>query len=168
MLKLLIEIWFAAHESLNSRPTSKPTVRVKGIWSKSVSWDQFYRVFQMWFVSWHASKGVTRGARGDRIPRAPNRYGSAKPLRGRRMTAEGAEKSQQYHKYTIQYSTFADFRFEHGGVKLASCPGRHLNSLRPCTQVRSLHCCWQATLKKTFSRTFHYFRFCLKQSISLN
>ena len=24
-------------------------------------------------------------------------------------------------------------RFEHGGVKLASCPGRHLTSLRPCS-----------------------------------
>jgi len=23
------------------------------------------------------------------------------------------------------------FRFEHGGAKLASCPGRHLSSLRP-------------------------------------
>jgi len=25
-----------------------------------------------------------------------------------------------------------DFRFERGGSKLASCPGRHLTSLRPC------------------------------------
>jgi len=25
-----------------------------------------------------------------------------------------------------------DLRFEHGGAKLASCPGRHLTSLRPC------------------------------------
>jgi len=24
-----------------------------------------------------------------------------------------------------------DLRFEHGGAKLASCPGRHLTSLRP-------------------------------------
>jgi len=25
-----------------------------------------------------------------------------------------------------------DLRFEHGSTKLASCPGRHLTSLRPC------------------------------------
>jgi len=25
-----------------------------------------------------------------------------------------------------------DLRFEHGGAKLASCPGRHLTTLRPC------------------------------------
>jgi len=31
-----------------------------------------------------------------------------------------------------------DLRFEHGDDKLASCPGRHLTSLRPCH-----HCCSQ-------------------------
>jgi len=28
-----------------------------------------------------------------------------------------------------------DLKFEHGGAKLASCPGRCLTSLRPCTLV---------------------------------
>jgi len=28
-----------------------------------------------------------------------------------------------------------DLKFEHGGAKLVSCPGRHLTSLRPCTVV---------------------------------
>jgi len=27
-----------------------------------------------------------------------------------------------------------DLRFEHGGAKLASCPGRHLTSLHPCSR----------------------------------
>ena len=29
-----------------------------------------------------------------------------------------------------------DLKFEHGGAKRASCPGRCLTSLRPCTVVR--------------------------------
>ena len=53
---------------------------------------------------------------------------------------QGAEKSQQRHKYfLLQYNTFASERpqFEHGGAKLASCPGPHLNSLRPYLQDTS-------------------------------
>jgi len=34
----------------------------------------------------------------------------AESLRGRRITAEGAEKSQHCHKYFIQYSSFASER----------------------------------------------------------
>jgi len=44
------------------------------------------------------------------------------------MTAEGAEKSQQCHKYFLQYTVHLlpkSLRFEHAGAKLASCPGRH-------------------------------------------
>jgi len=37
-----------------------------------------------------------------------------------------AEKSQQCRKYFLQYS-----KFEHGGAKLASCPGRHRTQVRP-------------------------------------
>jgi len=34
-----------------------------------------------------------------------------------------------------------DLRFEHGGAKLASCPGRRLTSLRPCSYVLCFsHC----------------------------
>jgi len=32
-----------------------------------------------------------------------------------------------------------DLRFEHGGAKLASCPGRHLNSLRPWDRITFLY-----------------------------
>jgi len=31
-----------------------------------------------------------------------------------------------------------DLKFEHGGAKLASCPGRHLISLRPCVSYFNL------------------------------
>ena len=45
----------------------------------------------------------------------------------------GAEKSQQRHKYFLQYSTIAPERpqVRTWGTKLASCPGRHLTSIRP-------------------------------------
>ena len=68
------------------------------------------------------TQGRNEGGKGGIIPRAPNHCGVA-------------EKSQQRHKYFLQNSTFApkDLRFEHGGDKLASCPGRYLTSLRPCS-----------------------------------
>ena len=50
------------------------------------------------------------------------------------MTA-GAPKSPINVGSTFFYAVYLlpkDLRFEHGGVNLASCPGRHLNSLRPC------------------------------------
>jgi len=32
-----------------------------------------------------------------------------------------------------------DLRFEHGGAKLATCPGRHQTALRPCSCPAMLH-----------------------------
>jgi len=78
-------------------------------------------VFRMWpELLLLTARGVTRGSRGHNFP-------GAESLCGRR-------KSQQCHKYFLQYRTFASerLRFEHGRVKLASCPGRHLSSLRRC------------------------------------
>jgi len=46
------------------------------------------------------------GKRGT-IPWAPIHYVAAGSLQGRRITAGGAEKSQQCHKYFLQYSKFA-------------------------------------------------------------
>jgi len=56
----------------------------------------------------------------------------AESLQGTPNDCEGAEKSQQCHMYAyfLQYSAFG-CKFEHGGAKLASCPGHHLTSLRP-------------------------------------
>jgi len=44
------------------------------------------------------------------------------------------QKSQQCHKYFLQYSTFASARpqVRTWGAKFCSCPGRHLTSLCPC------------------------------------
>jgi len=45
----------------------------------------------------------------------------------------GAEKSQQCHKYCLQYSTFPSWRrqIRTWGLQPYSCPRRHLTSLRP-------------------------------------
>ena len=93
------------------------------------------------------ARGVTK--RGT-IPREPIHYGGAESLRGRRITDGGAEKSQQCHKYFLQYSKFAfkrsqayhrgaklrpwGRRFDQGGAEFVFCPGRHLTSLRPWCQ----------------------------------
>jgi len=52
------------------------------------------------------ARGVTRGERGHNYPGA-SYYGGAESLREGRITAEGAEKFQQCHKYFLQYTTFA-------------------------------------------------------------
>jgi len=69
-----------------------------------------------------AKPGRNDGGKGATIPQATNHYG-------------GTEKSQQSHKYFLFFSILhllsKNLRFEHGGAKLASCPGRHLTSLRP-------------------------------------
>jgi len=68
---------------------------------------------------------------GGAILRAPSHYGVDESLR--RMAVWGAENSQQCYKYFLQIAHLPpkDLRLEHGDAKLASCPGRHLTSLRP-------------------------------------
>jgi len=70
---------------------------------------------------------------GGHIARAPNHYGDAESLWISPNAGGGAEKSQQRHKHFLQYSEFASERYQvrTWGAKLASCPGRHLASLRP-------------------------------------
>jgi len=60
-------------------------------------------------------QGRNEGGKGRTIPRAPIHYGGAESLRGRRITAGGTEKSQQCHKYFLQYSKCA---FERAPVRL--------------------------------------------------
>jgi len=78
-------------------------------------------------------RGVTKGGKGSATHRAPNHYGGAKSLWGRRMTAGGAESPNNVTSTFFNTVHFLpkDLRFEPGGAKLASCPGRHLTSLRP-------------------------------------
>jgi len=77
-------------------------------------------------------EGVTRGARGAQFPGRRITMGAPNYCGRRRMTARSPKSPN------IVTSTFfntvhllpKDLRFEHGGAKLASCPGRHLTSLR--------------------------------------
>jgi len=74
-------------------------------------------------------QGRDKGGQGGTIPQAPNHY-----YGGRRMTA-AALKSPSNVTITFFNTVHLlpkDLKFEHGGAKFASCPGRHLISLRPC------------------------------------
>ena len=77
-------------------------------------------IFNAKSVVLNRRQGHNEGGKGTQSPR-------------RRITAGGAEKSQKCHKHFLQYSAFPSERpqVEHGGAKFASCPGRHLTSLRP-------------------------------------
>ena len=91
-------------------------------------------------------RGVTRGSEGGRNSL------DVESLWGRQITAGGAEWLQWARKsHNNVTSTFfntvhllpKDISFEHGGTELASCPGRHLTSLRP----------WFNLFRKTFAAT---------------
>ena len=74
-----------------------------------------------------SARGVTKGGRGVTIPRATNHNGDAESLRGARKSPNSAVSSS----FNTVDLLPKDLRFEHRGAKLASCPGRHLTSLRP-------------------------------------
>jgi len=65
-------------------------------------------------------QGRNLGGKDDTVPRSPNH-------------CDGAEKSQNVT--STSFSTVnlrpKELRFEQVGATLASCPGRHLTSLRP-------------------------------------
>jgi len=65
------------------------------------------------------------------------------------MIAEGAEKSQQCHKYS-----FKDVRFDHRGAKLVSCTGRHPTSFGHCFLLNlhrlSKNCQLQDVIKEQY------------------
>jgi len=65
-------------------------------------------------------QGLNEGGKGAQFP-------------GRRITAGGAEKSQQCHKYFFQYTTFASERAQvrTPGAKLAFCPAGPANLVTP-------------------------------------
>ena len=86
---------------------------------------------------------VTRGRKGGTIPRAPNHCGDAEMFQQCLIVI--STLFQQCH---IVISTLFNTlhllrkysRFEYGGAKLASCPGRHLTSLRTCTVMNTSLC----------------------------
>jgi len=80
-----------------------------------------------------AAGGVTRGVKGAHFP-------GRRVTMWRQITVGGAEWLRGAPKSPNDVtSTFfntvhllpKDLSFEHGGAKLASCPGRHSTSLRP-------------------------------------
>jgi len=70
---------------------------------------------------------------GGAITRAPNHFGGAEILRGRRMIAGTPKNPNNVTRTFFNAVHFLPevLRFENGGAKLASCPGRNLTSLRP-------------------------------------
>jgi len=71
------------------------------------------------------ARGITRGE-GGAIPRAPSPMGGAKSLR-----APPSPNNVTSTFFNAVHLLPKDLNCEHGGAKLASCPGRHLTSLRP-------------------------------------
>jgi len=65
------------------------------------------------------TRGVTVESKGGTIPRTPNHHGA--PKSPNNVTGTFFNTIHLLRKD----------RFEHGGAKLASFPGRHLTSLRP-------------------------------------
>jgi len=82
-----------------------------------------------------------RSARGAQFPGRWITAGGYEWLRGATNDCGGRRKVATMSQVlsSIQYICFQkDHRIEHGGAKLASCPGRHLTSLRPWRQCS---CC---------------------------
>jgi len=98
-------------------------------------------------------RGVTKGGKVGTIPRASNHCRGAQSLWGRRITAGGVWKSQQYHTYFLQWSTFASERHQvrTWGAKLASGLGSHLTSLCPWwfikIDLKQIYCSYSCTQK---------------------
>jgi len=70
--------------------------------------------------------------KGGAIPRAtPNHCGAAEWVRG----APKSPNNVTSIFFNTVHVLLKDLSFEHGGAKFASCPGRHLASLRPCPMV---------------------------------
>jgi len=108
------------------------------LWISAVGYISYQCIFYVVLSkTTQTSKGIRRGGgKGDTTPRAPSHYGGAKLLRG----ASESPNNVASTFFNVVYLLPKDLKFEHGGAKLASCPGRrrHLTSLRPYKQVKSL------------------------------
>jgi len=78
------------------------------------------------------SRGVMKG-QGGANTRGPNHSGGADILRGRRMIAGTPKNANNVTRtfFNTVHLLPEVLRFENGGAKLASCPGRNLTSLHP-------------------------------------
>jgi len=83
--------------------------------------------FSIWLGRGNYAQGRNDGEEGGIIPRAPYHCG------GRQMSAGSRKRPNNFTStfFNTVYFLPKDLRCEHGGAKLASCPGRRLSSLRP-------------------------------------
>jgi len=77
---------------------------------------------------------VTRVARWAQFPGCQITMGAPNHCSGRRKSLNNVASTF----FNAVYLLPKDLRFEHGGAKLASCPGRCLTSLRPCLHQSDL------------------------------
>ena len=113
-----------------------------------VCWTQWKALPKTFFGH---NQGRNEGGKGGTIPWAPIRYGGAESLQGRRISAEAAESPNnvtstffntanllsnelRFHYGGAKLRLWGRW-FDHGGAKLVFCPGRHLTSLRPWSQL---------------------------------
>jgi len=97
-------------------------------------------------------QGRNEGGKGVTIPRVPNHAG------GRQMTAGDAEKSQQSHKYFLQYSTFATGRpqVRKWGRQTCFLPRAPSNLVAPLLLICCTVCAkaTEGSDKSTFSKLY--------------
>ena len=121
--------------------------------SKSLFWSFKVNIFLwIWFTSfaiivsdyttYSRMQGRSDGGeRGCNSPGAESLWERQIAVRGAEWFLGRAKKSQQCHRqaYFLQYNSFASERpqFRTWGTKLASCPGRHLTSWRPCKNAKN-------------------------------
>jgi len=94
-------------------------------------------------------RGVTMGRKGGIIPRAPNH------CVGRQMSAGSPKSPNSFTRTFCNTLHFLpkDLRCKHGGAKLASCPGRHLTSLRPWMSLLQFN---NKIIKQTIDNLFQF------------
>jgi len=125
--KLYEETWNAA-SNLPWQSVSNPCRIVfencRCSWNRS-SWRSHLKIClfsENFLIVIAHHQGHNDGGQGGIIPLAPNHCGGPKSHNNFISTS-----------FNAVHLLPKDLRFEHGGAKLASCPGRHLTSLRSCT-----------------------------------
>jgi len=110
--------------------------------SAEFQWKLFFFTMHAYYTSPPLHMRNEGGQGGQNSP-------GAWSLWGRRITAGGAKcllvAPKSPNNFTSTFFNTVNFlpkslRLEHGGVKFASCPGRHLTSLRPWASVTFIPC----------------------------
>ena len=94
-------------------------------------------------------QGRNEGGKGVIIPRAPIDCGRCRKV-----------LTMSQVLFNTVHLLPKDLRFENGGAKLVSCPGRHLTSLRPCM--------WGAAAANEQRHVLHLRRRSMKRNLSVH